>query len=505
MRIAIYSRKSIETDTGESIQNQINMCKEYFLRQHKECTFEVFEDEGFSGGNTNRPSFQRMMTLVKMKQFDIIAVYKIDRIARNIVDFVNIFDEMENYKVQLVSITEGFDPSTPVGRMMMLLLASFAEMERMNIAQRVKDNMLELAKLGRWSGGTPPYAYKTIKSEFGEKKVSYLELIPEQSEVIKTIFEQYAEGYTSFDIKTLLKSKGFDLSDNLIIDIIKNPTYLKSSLEAVNYLKSIGYAVYGDPNGCGFLPYNRRPTTKGVKSYNDKRKIAGISTHVAIIDLDLWVAAHEKLKSKFQDPRPRESNFTFLSGGIVKCRCGSSMEVCVGRQRIDGSRLYYFRCAKTCGNLSLRVDTGEIFIDNFIKELLNKNQLIDLSRSNKPTFNVEKEIKEINKKINQNTAAVNNLVDKLAFMSSDSSQYIVTKIEELSKQNNNLKETLLSHEREKLFKMLDDENLNAVYNYVKQYVSSNDIEVKRRVIKNILKSVTWDSDTQLIGVNLVDI
>lgn len=60
-RIAIYSRKSKETDTGESIKNQIQMCKEYFLRKNEDCIFETFIDEGFSGGNTNRPEFQRMI------------------------------------------------------------------------------------------------------------------------------------------------------------------------------------------------------------------------------------------------------------------------------------------------------------------------------------------------------------------------------------------------------------------------------------------------------------
>jgi DNA invertase Pin-like site-specific DNA recombinase len=178
MRVAIYSRKSIETDTGESIKNQIAICKRYFQRENDECTFEIFEDEGFSGGNTNRPDFKRMMELVNANQFDAIAVYKLDRIARNIVDFVNTYDELERLNVKLVSVTEGFDPSTPIGKMMMMLLASFAEMERMNIAQRVKDNMKELAKLGRWSGGTTPPGYNVEKIQEGSKVSAYLKLIP---------------------------------------------------------------------------------------------------------------------------------------------------------------------------------------------------------------------------------------------------------------------------------------------------------------------------------------
>ena len=94
-RIAIYSRKSKETDTGESIKNQINICKEYFLRQYDECNFEIFEDEGFSGGNTNRPAFKRMMQLADYKQFDIIAAYKVDRISRNTLDFLTMFEKLK--------------------------------------------------------------------------------------------------------------------------------------------------------------------------------------------------------------------------------------------------------------------------------------------------------------------------------------------------------------------------------------------------------------------------
>jgi DNA invertase Pin-like site-specific DNA recombinase len=65
-------------------------------------------------------------------------------------------DELDKLNVKLVSVSDGFASSTPISKMMMMLLASFAEMERMITQQRVKDNMMELAKIGRWSGNTPP-------------------------------------------------------------------------------------------------------------------------------------------------------------------------------------------------------------------------------------------------------------------------------------------------------------------------------------------------------------
>ena len=80
-RVAIYSRKSKETDTGESINNQIQFCKDYFLGRNDDTyEFEIFQDEGFSGGNINRPEFKRMMLLCQHREFDIVACYKVDRI-----------------------------------------------------------------------------------------------------------------------------------------------------------------------------------------------------------------------------------------------------------------------------------------------------------------------------------------------------------------------------------------------------------------------------------------
>lgn len=502
MRVAIYSRKSVDTDTGESIKNQIKLCQEYFNRQTDECIFEIFEDEGFTGSNINRPAFQRMMELVKVKQFDVVAVYKIDRIARNIVDFVNIYDDLDTMGVKLVSITEGFDPTTPAGKMMMLLLASFAEMERMNIAQRVKDNMRELAKIGRWSGGTPPTGYTTKKVIENGKKFTYLELIKDESKYIKQIFEKYSQGYSTYKISTDFKEKGLTYPHKTIQNILRNPTYLISSLDSIKYLESQGYVVYGEPNECGFLPYNRRPRLKGKKSH-DKDKFVGISKHEAIVDLALWSKVQEMLARKSIDPKPRESDFSWLAG-LIRCRCGSGMFVQPGSEKKDGSRVYYFRCSNrkgnpesNCNNKFLRVDLAEKSVLKFMQQLLDKQYLQQYIKKDRDTLSIEKDIKVINKKITSINTAINNLVDKLMLLSNEASSVITNKIEELSKQNNSLKEELLRLEREKLLNSIEDTNIDAVYNQVKNFIlCDNDITIRRNYLKTIVECFIWDSDKE---------
>ena len=205
MKIAIYTRKSIAVERSESIQTQIEMCKKYFKGQNE---FEIFEDEGFSGGNTNRPSFKKMMSLVKLGKFDAVAVYKVDRIARNIVDFFKIFDELEKYNVKLISITEGFDPTTPSGKMMMIMLAGFADMERENIRQRVKDNMIALAKKGCYTGGFVPFGCVTVDIE-GK---SYLQV--KDKDLIKLIFKKYYETGSLYSTQKYLKENNFKTMSN---------------------------------------------------------------------------------------------------------------------------------------------------------------------------------------------------------------------------------------------------------------------------------------------------
>ena len=95
--IAIYSRKSRYTGKGESIGNQIDLCREYIRTHYGDAAAQqavVFEDEGFSGGNLNRPDFKKMMTAAKDRKFKAIVVYRLDRISRNISDFSSLIEEL---------------------------------------------------------------------------------------------------------------------------------------------------------------------------------------------------------------------------------------------------------------------------------------------------------------------------------------------------------------------------------------------------------------------------
>lgn len=187
IRAAIYVRKSRLSEKGESINNQIELCKKYFSNLHLEDNIEfiIYQDEGFSGGNINRPEFQKLIKDVKKRRFNYLVCYKLDRISRNVADFTSTLKILEENNVNFISITEQFDTTSVMGRAMINISATFAQMERETIAERIRDNMLELSKTGRWLGGTCPLGFKSIpvvyESNGHKKKMYSLEVIDERN------------------------------------------------------------------------------------------------------------------------------------------------------------------------------------------------------------------------------------------------------------------------------------------------------------------------------------
>ena len=151
----IYSRKSKFTGKGESIENQIELCRQYIAMHFGEDASEnvlVYEDEGFSGGNLARPQFKKMMKDSQKIAFAAIVVYRFDRISRNIGDFAKLIEDLGDRHIDFISIREQFDTSSPMGRAMMYIASVFSQLERETIAERIRDNMHELSKTGRWTG-----------------------------------------------------------------------------------------------------------------------------------------------------------------------------------------------------------------------------------------------------------------------------------------------------------------------------------------------------------------
>src|SRR5262249_36878416 len=144
---------------------------------------ERYDDGGFTGANIDRPAFQRLLADVTAGRVDVVTVYKFDRLSRSQLDFIQLLDLFHRHGVAFVSITQAFDTSTSVGRMVVGMLASFAQFERETTSDRVRDKVLASRRRGMWTGGHPPLGYDLL-----EKR---LVINPGEAERVRATFALY--------------------------------------------------------------------------------------------------------------------------------------------------------------------------------------------------------------------------------------------------------------------------------------------------------------------------
>ncbi len=162
-RVAIYTRQSVasELEFG-SIAAQREAVEAYVQSQRGEGWMALpdrYDDHGFSGGNTDRPAFQRLVADIEAGKVDVIAAYKIDRVSRSLTDFTGFMAMLERHGVGFVSTTQSFDTRTSMGRLTLNILASFSQFERETIAERTRDKILATRRKGMWTGGRPVLGY----------------------------------------------------------------------------------------------------------------------------------------------------------------------------------------------------------------------------------------------------------------------------------------------------------------------------------------------------------
>lgn len=189
LRCAIYTRVSNDKKLGlifNSLDAQYEAANAY-IRSHAGwvAMAERYDDGGFSGGNTDRPALQRLCGDVRLGRVDVVIIYKLDRLTRSLRDFVNLVQLFDRHQVTFVSVTQPFNTTTSMGRMLLNVLLSFAQFEREIAAERIRDKIAELKRNGVWVGGKIALGYKTH-----DGKISINE---SEARQVRMIFKKYLE------------------------------------------------------------------------------------------------------------------------------------------------------------------------------------------------------------------------------------------------------------------------------------------------------------------------
>ncbi|OED43319.1 recombinase [Chromatiales bacterium (ex Bugula neritina AB1)] len=191
LHCAVYTRKS--TDEGldqeyNSIDAQRDAGHAYIASQRIEGWTPVehdYDDPAYSGGNLERPAMQRLLRDIENNQIDIVVVYKIDRLTRSLMDFSKMIAVFEQHNVSFVSVTQQFNTTNSMGRLMLNILLSFAQFEREVTGERIRDKITASKKKGLWMGGVPPLGY--------DVQSRCLIINPREAKTIQHIFKRFAE------------------------------------------------------------------------------------------------------------------------------------------------------------------------------------------------------------------------------------------------------------------------------------------------------------------------
>ena len=323
-RGALYVRVSTKYQIDkDSLPLQRKKLKEY-CKLIDIPDFEIFEDDGYSAKNTDRPMFQEMMNRIRAGEFTHLIVWKVDRISRNLLDFASMYQELKERKVTFISLNEQFDTSTPIGGAMLKIILIFAELEREMTSERVTATMLDRAENGLWNGSRPPIGF-TVDPE-----TKTLVPVPEEKETVNLIFELYAKMRSCRKVARFLQQNG------------PTPKYYHEWLpESVR--RTIRNQIY-----IGTYIYNRRENHKLDRPEADW--IIKENNHPAIVKKDLFDLCNDIMdkNSRTRDvSEVRQTKHIHIFGGKIICNmCGGGMNASKDKARENGLRPSVFRCGR---------------------------------------------------------------------------------------------------------------------------------------------------------------
>ena len=532
-QFVIYSRKSKFTGKGESIENQIEMCRQFIATHYSQEEADaalVYEDEGFSGGTLERPQFKKMMSDSQKIKFAAIVVYRLDRISRNIGDFAKLIEDLGDRDIDFISIREQFDTSSPMVRAMMYIASVFSQLERETIAERIRDNMHELSKTGRWLGGTTPTGYESesisnVTVDGKTRKACKLKIIPDEINLVKLIFDKFIETGSltktdQFLMQGRYKTKrGKTFTRFAIKGILSNPVYMIADEDAYRYLVKNNVDLFSEKEAFdgnhGIMAYNRTLQRPGKATQEKPMNewIVSVGKHKGVIPGAVWVQVQNLLElNKSKSYRKPRSNVALLSGILYCGKCGNYMRPKMSdRLTATGEPIYTYLCTtkersrgEVCDMKNANGNTLDAKILETVKSFgkqssdLAKQIMQIKTRINGNRDGYDAEIAKLKTQIEENEKSIKALVISLGKSEgSNAEKYIMEQIDELHETGEGLKKRLVELEG-----IMQQHDLTEIeFDLIRQLLSNMganideySVEQKRAAIRTFIRKIVWDGE-----------
>jgi site-specific DNA recombinase len=510
-----YIRVSKARDGMITQDTQLEKIKQYCKLQDIEL-IDTYIDLDYSGRSSNRPAFQKLFQNIKRDNLDAdyLMVYKLDRFARSVTDFHNYMKVLDRHEVNFVSITQQFDTSTPIGRLIRNILVDFAQFESEMTSERVKDNLLRNAANGQWNGGTTPYGYRLTDEG--------LEINEKEAEIIKQFYSWYLEPGGSLNQiaqrvnKAKIKSSnGKTWAPSRIGEVLANPLYCIADQEVIAYFEKQDIEVFNQEAVDGkkaLLRYNRRKSRNEVGALRDKSKwLIAVAEHNGIVSSDLYIKTQRKRDRRANRPSRAGTGVKGLLAYLLKCSdCGKAMTYYSSTKTLaDGSKknYSYYKCRgrnmgeMVCKGQSTKAEYAENLVIARLKELCKKDNLSkeigNLKNELQESITLlENKAEEINAKLKKVNAEEKNLISKLKKLSSEhlitiieeEAEELATKRNKLELELQSIDSQILEHSNE----LYSEEFLRSQLDLFEDNFDTMNFEDQRNLLQSIIKKINYD-------------
>ena len=364
IRCAIYTRKSTEEGLEQefnSLDAQRESAELYIGSQSSEGWVflpERYDDGGYTGGNMERPALRRLLADIDAGMIDCVVVYKVDRLSRSLIDFARIMETFEKRRVSFVSVTQQFNTTSSMGRLMLNVLLSFAQFEREIISERTRDKIAATRRKGKWSGGRPLLGYDIERSAGGSRLV----VNEDQAERVRQIFRLYLELGSLIPVASELNTRGWSTKRWM--------TKKDRPMGGLAFTKNNLFQLLTNV------------TYRGKVRHHDH---VYEGEHDAIVPAELWDQVQTKLQRNARNGASSEfrNKYGALLGGLLYCSsCGYAMTHAYTAR--ENKRYRYYVCLKaqkqgwhTCPTKSVPAGEIERFVLDEIKCIAQDPALIE--------------------------------------------------------------------------------------------------------------------------------